>query len=120
MPLREKVLIVSLAVSTSRSVTRMKKEPSVAELESRRVVPRLDSSTKRGWLISTAVLIQEGHLANPIVLQALLESAGSLPFIQQFNICCVRSRIFIPFGLETPMPHLSRVRQFVSAETDRG
>lgn len=30
------------------------KEPSVAELESGRVVPRLDSSTKRGWLISTA------------------------------------------------------------------
>lgn len=54
MPLTEKVLIVSLAVSTSRSVTRMKKEPSVAELESGRVVPRLDSSTKRGWLISTA------------------------------------------------------------------
>lgn len=32
--------------------------------------------------------------------------------------CCVRSRIFIPFGLEIPMPHVSRVRQFVSAGTD--
>lgn len=31
----------------------------------------------------------------------------------------VRSFIFIPFGLEISMPHLSRVRQFISAETDR-
>lgn len=93
MLLTEKALIVSLAVSKNCCATQMKKETNIAELETGWVVPRLyvhlHSSMKHGQVIMTVVTslpIQEGHLVNPVVLQALLKTAGSLSFVEQLHI----------------------------------
>lgn len=97
MLLTEKALIVSLAVSKNCCATQMKKETSVAELETGWVVPRLyvhlHISMKHGQVImtvvtlkSTSLPIQEGHLVNPVVWQALLKTAGSLSFVEQLHI----------------------------------
>lgn len=88
--LAEEVLSVSLAASRNRCATRMKKETSIAWLETGWVVPGLwvhgQVTMTVVALKSTSLLTREGHMVTFAVLQAAFEASGSLSFVEQIDI----------------------------------
>lgn len=138
MLLTEKVLVVSLAVSKICCATQMKKVTSIAELEREWVVARLMYACSATWSMGRSsqqlLLWSPPHFPSRQITWStqsccrlswkqqapfpLLKSYVSGGFCKP-TFADVRSFVFIPFGLEISMPHLSRVWQFLSAETDR-